>query len=139
MKKAKRWHEARKLLDSRTVCQICKRRKSELVAHKVARSQGGTDEPSNWQVVCRPCHDRKSRREQAAWLRSPAGRAACIKGGKSGAKIIADRRRAAALKRWGTSDPKERRRLWYQANRDRELAKATANRLARRTAVSTEA
>jgi len=77
----RRWRTARKaFLRLHPRCQAALHepacgRLSEVVDHIVPRSAGGsTWARSNWQALSKPCHDAKTRREQAARaaLASPA-------------------------------------------------------------------
>ncbi|MCE3605833.1 HNH endonuclease [Massilia sp. P8910] len=47
------------------LCQVCKR-PGYLVDHIKPLCEGGSDEDSNKQLLCKPCHDDKSAREAAA-------------------------------------------------------------------------
>lgn len=57
------------------MCRICGTRDivtaATIVDHIVPLSQGGSDERSNKQGLCEPCHDEKSKAERAAQRRDP--------------------------------------------------------------------
>lgn len=57
------------VLADEPLCRLClelgKQVGSEVVDHIVPLSQGGSDERSNKQALCTPCHDEKSKRERA--------------------------------------------------------------------------
>lgn len=52
------------------LCQPCKAagkwRRATQVDHITPIAQGGTEEPSNLQAICKPCHDAKTQREARA-------------------------------------------------------------------------
>lgn len=51
------------------LCQMCKR-PGYLVDHIKPLCEGGSDDDSNKQLLCAPCHDEKSAREAAARAKS---------------------------------------------------------------------
>ena len=57
----------RKWFAEHPLCVECKRNGRVAAAtrldHIVPLECGGKDEPSNWQGLCEPCHDEKTRRE----------------------------------------------------------------------------
>lgn len=63
------WDKLRKVIMARDkgLCQSCLRtgrpEKASQVDHIVPKSQGGTDEPSNCEAICLPCHKVKTARE----------------------------------------------------------------------------
>lgn len=60
------WQKLReRMLREHPLCQLCEQRGRVTVAtsldHRIPRSkEGGTDDESNLQTVCEPCHARKS-------------------------------------------------------------------------------
>lgn len=71
------WEKLRKLILSRDkgLCQVClgngRYRPAHHVDHRVPKSEGGTDDESNLQSICRDCHRTKT---QAEALRARGGR-----------------------------------------------------------------
>ncbi|MGE0583468.1 MAG: HNH endonuclease [Steroidobacteraceae bacterium] len=69
------WRKLRALVLARDqgLCQAClktgRTTPATQVDHIRPKATGGTDEPSNLQSLCRPCHDEKSRRE----MQDPSG------------------------------------------------------------------
>ena len=63
------WEKLRaKILDrDEGLCQPCiekgRTNLADQVDHRTPKSQGGTDDESNLQSICTPCHDEKTRRE----------------------------------------------------------------------------
>ena len=49
------------------ICEECGAPHASHVDHKVPRARGGSDEPSNLQLLCTACHGRKSAREGSRW------------------------------------------------------------------------
>ncbi|WP_414446845.1 HNH endonuclease [Burkholderia sp. 22PA0099] len=72
-----RWDKLRKTILARDfgMCQPCKRagrlRPASMVDHIVNKAQGGTDNPSNLEAICRPCHKLKTGGESHAARRKP--------------------------------------------------------------------
>jgi 5-methylcytosine-specific restriction protein A len=55
------WQQRRaQVLREEPVCRTCRRRRSRMVDHLVERRDGGTDDRSNLQGLCWPCHSRKT-------------------------------------------------------------------------------
>lgn len=67
----KSWQRLRLLiLDRDPICCECGRAASTEVDHKVPMSQGGsTDDPDNLAGICKPCHGRKSVKEDGGFGR----------------------------------------------------------------------
>lgn len=67
-----RWQKLRLVILKRDgyLCQECKRlgrlKPARDVDHIIRKADGGTDQPSNLQSLCSPCHDAKSAREMGA-------------------------------------------------------------------------
>lgn len=68
-----RWRRARAMyLAEHPLCEICRRsgklEPAAVVDHVVAHRSGGSfwDE-SNWQALCKPCHDRKTATHDGRW------------------------------------------------------------------------
>lgn len=59
---------ARILLRDRGLCQVCESAgritPATEVDHRIAKSQGGTDDDTNLQSICRECHATKTARER---------------------------------------------------------------------------
>jgi 5-methylcytosine-specific restriction enzyme A len=57
------------LIATVVMCEVCKRRGRATIGtiadHIVPQSKGGSDERSNYQLLCRGCHDEKTARESA--------------------------------------------------------------------------
>lgn len=53
----------RRILRRHPICQQCGRRASTAVDHIIARAHGGTNDESNAQALCGPCHDAKTQHE----------------------------------------------------------------------------
>jgi 5-methylcytosine-specific restriction protein A len=53
------------------LCRICRRGGQAMAAtevdHIVPRSRGGSDTWRNLQSLCKPCHSRKTAREEGRW------------------------------------------------------------------------
>lgn len=68
------WEQAVKRIRNRDcdVCQQCLRRDDghvgtyAAVDHRIPKAQGGTDDDSNLEVICRPCHEAKTAGESRA-------------------------------------------------------------------------
>lgn len=66
------WEALRKRILSRDkgLCQVCQASGRISIArevdHKVPKAQGGTDDDSNLQAICTPCHKAKTAREAQA-------------------------------------------------------------------------
>jgi 5-methylcytosine-specific restriction enzyme A len=59
--KTARWIAlSRHIRRTRPLCEDCKRAPSQQVDHRIPRSRGGTDDPSNLRAVCLECHGRKT-------------------------------------------------------------------------------
>lgn len=60
------------------LCVKCEERNLVTLAveldHRIPLHQGGTDEPSNWQGLCKPCHIEKSVTERGMTRRPKVGR-----------------------------------------------------------------
>ena len=54
------------------VCQVCGRAGHQ-VDHIVALCNGGTDDDDNLQVICRPCHEDKTARDQGYKVKRRVG------------------------------------------------------------------
>ncbi len=52
------------------VCECCGAFGSSHVDHIIPRSRGGSDEVHNLQLLCVPCHSRKSAEEGSRWGRA---------------------------------------------------------------------
>jgi 5-methylcytosine-specific restriction protein A len=58
------WKRLRKeILTSEPLCRACGLELATDLDHITPVTQGGTDDPSNLQPLCRPCHDLKTQRE----------------------------------------------------------------------------
>lgn len=70
-----RWQQLRKRILARDkhLCQSCKRKgritAGNEVDHKLAKSKGGTDDESNLECICTPCHIAKSAADRGAKLK----------------------------------------------------------------------
>jgi len=65
------WRERRAaFLAAHPVCELrlpgCTERAS-VVDHRIPKSQGGADHPSNYQSACAPCHNRKTASEDGGF------------------------------------------------------------------------
>jgi len=70
------WKATRRLILHRDpVCRSCHRARSATVDHITPRAQGGTDDPTNLQGLCTPCHTTKTKAESAAARWTPHHRA----------------------------------------------------------------
>lgn len=64
------WDKLRKFILARDnhLCQICLSKGRTAVGnqvdHRLPKAKGGTDDPANLWVLCRPCHDEKTIRDQ---------------------------------------------------------------------------
>ena len=62
------------------ICQTCVRRGNgpirlyAAIDHKVPKSQGGSDDESNLEVICLECHDAKTTKEHGGTKRAAIGR-----------------------------------------------------------------
>ena len=55
-----RWHRLRAIiLSKQPICQLCGKVWANTVDHIVSRDQGGGDEESNLQALCKSCHGKK--------------------------------------------------------------------------------
>lgn len=69
------WEKLRKRILARDkhLCQQCKRDGRVTAANQVdhikPKAKGGTDDESNLEALCRPCHDAKTLRDQGRALR----------------------------------------------------------------------
>ena len=62
------WRQIRKLVLLRDpICKLCGQAPSIEADHIKPRSQGGTDDPSNLQGACKPCHSRKTAVSDGRW------------------------------------------------------------------------
>ena len=62
-----RWRKLRRMvLASEPLCRVCGAPATE-VDHILALARGGDDAMDNLQALCRPCHSRKTVREDGAW------------------------------------------------------------------------
>lgn len=66
-----------RVLKREPVCKACMRAFSKEVDHIVPKSQGGTDDETNLQGLCKPCHSSKTAREDGGFGRAAA---ACADG-----------------------------------------------------------
>lgn len=63
------WDRVRKVVMTRDcgLCQPCLRAgrntEAHAVDHRLAKAQGGTDDPANLEAICRACHATKTGRE----------------------------------------------------------------------------
>lgn len=69
-----RWRKVRELkLATNPLCEECERQgyvmPGELIDHIVAKRNGGTDDLSNLQTLCRPCHAKKTAEDVAVGAR----------------------------------------------------------------------
>lgn len=53
-------------LEREPKCRFCGKRATE-VDHIKPKSEGGTDERSNLRSLCKPCHSRRTAKEQSNW------------------------------------------------------------------------
>ena len=66
-----KWEKIKKRIKERDnyLCQPCLKRGKytpmHAVDHILPKSQGGTDDESNLQCICKPCHNRKTAIERA--------------------------------------------------------------------------
>lgn len=75
-----RWDKLRVQILQRDkyLCQACLR-KGRLTAtnlqvdHIKPKAKGGTDDPANLEVLCRPCHEQKSRRDRGHKIKRAFG------------------------------------------------------------------
>ena len=64
------WEQDKKIIYKRDkgLCQPCKRvgvvTQATQVDHKIAKANGGTDEHSNLECICTPCHDTKTAQDR---------------------------------------------------------------------------
>lgn len=64
------WRQIRaRILDRDPVCKACGLSDSTDVDHIVPRREGGTEDDSNLQGLCHPCHSRKTAIEDGRWAR----------------------------------------------------------------------
>ena len=66
-----RWNQARlAYLDEHPLCKHCQDNglivAATVVDHIINTAQGGTDDPTNLQTLCNPCHDKKTHAESMA-------------------------------------------------------------------------
>ena len=62
--RGRRWMDMRHVvLVEEPVCMICGRKASTQVDHKIAVTNGGTDERDNLQGICDECHDIKTAKD----------------------------------------------------------------------------
>lgn len=55
------WRRLRDLvLNREPICRACRRRPATTVDHIIPKADGGTDDESNLQPLCNPCHDAKT-------------------------------------------------------------------------------
>lgn len=72
-------HEAMRahLMATVVLCEECRRQGrttlGKIADHKVPKSQGGTDDRSNYQLLCQPCSDAKTIRESGGTPRPTIG------------------------------------------------------------------
>ena len=62
------------VLERDPICRGCGRAPSVHVDHVLPRAQGGTDDPSNLQGLCTPCHSRKTVTQDGGFGRVPTRR-----------------------------------------------------------------
>ena len=71
------WDKLRKFILQRDkhLCQACLPRPTPAnhVDHIRPKAKGGTDEPSNLQALCKPCHDAKTLRDEGKRARLAIG------------------------------------------------------------------
>ncbi len=63
------WQRLRRLIIARDkgLCQVCRRKglavEGKEIDHITTKANGGSDDPSNLQLLCTPCHRRKTANE----------------------------------------------------------------------------
>ena len=58
------WEKLRRLVKVRDpICVVCGRRPTRDIDHILPKTQGGTDDLTNLQGLCKSCHSRKTARE----------------------------------------------------------------------------
>lgn len=73
------WDKLRKAILARDkhLCQPCLRKgkatPATAVDHKTPKAKGGTDDPSNLQAICTPCHDAKTAQENGQRIKPMIG------------------------------------------------------------------
>jgi 5-methylcytosine-specific restriction protein A len=66
------WQQRRaRIIQRDPVCASCKRAWSTEVDHVQPKAQGGTDDETNLQGLCKPCHSTKTAREDGGFGRAP--------------------------------------------------------------------
>ena len=64
------WRRLRKMvLNRQPICQACGRRPATEVDHIIPKARGGDDSFENLAGLCRPCHSRKTAKEDGGWGR----------------------------------------------------------------------
>src|SRR5688500_9248657 len=62
------WRRIRaRVLADNPICTKCWLAPSNTVDHRLSRSKGGTDDPSNLQAMCHECHSRKTVHVDDRW------------------------------------------------------------------------
>lgn len=70
----------RRVLKEEPICRRCGKAPSTIADHIIPRELGGTDDRSNYQGLCKPCHDAKTATEDGRWTGRPASRVIAVCG-----------------------------------------------------------